>query len=224
MKKESHKLLAIVVAISLMILSTERTSGQTFGIEAWNTFLSGYMFTPQQNVSLSDISLQINGFTDYTFPSSGGTIDLYLASDVTSINPSAPFHEPYSTIAGATAPINDTSGPTYKFELPATLQANTPYWLWIYMQSPDGYNDVYASWNGVDAIQGIANAYSVDLVINGSEDGANGWIPQSYTTLTAVPEPRWYGPLAGALVLTGFFCNTTRRRLLSDQIIKTKTQ
>ncbi len=169
------------------------------------------MFTPQQNFSLSNITLGITGFTDSTIPSNGGTLDLYLASDVNNTNPGSPIHEPGPTIASATAPISYSTGPLYSFDLSASLQADTSYWLWIYLQSPDGNDYVSASWNGIDALQGIAEANSVDVVIDGSEYGIDSFDPNSYTPFTAAPEPESYALLLGALVLAGFFRKQCQR-------------
>ena len=95
------------------------------------------MFTPQQNFSCEHYAGD-NWIYRLDHPGKRRHLDLYLASDVNNTNPGSPIHEPGPDLASATARISYSTGPLYSFDLSASLQADTSYWLWIYLQSPDG--------------------------------------------------------------------------------------
>jgi hypothetical protein len=185
----------ILCSLTLVIAFSDQAYGQqgNFGIESWNTFLSGVEFTPQQNCSLSDIMLENITYSDNVLSPQDGTLELCLAADAYSA--SAPVHEPGQTIATAGAAINsmlNTVNSEYYFNLSASLQANTEYWLWIYVQSPDGYNQVSGSWSGIYSIQSVGSSCALEVTIDGTIAGANGWNASSYQAVdeaTIIPVP-----------------------------------
>jgi hypothetical protein len=191
MKTRSSILIVMFEALILTTFLTERTFGQgyyeTFGEEGGGSFINEFMFTPQQNITFSDPTFAITDFIDLTQPPNNATVILFLCYDITYYEPGFPIHEPDSGYfePEATATINENTGPDYTFNLTASLQANTPYWLGIYMGGPDGRNLIAADWNAIQAIQsGVPSP--ADVVINGYEYGPGG--DGTYIPIN-VPEP-----------------------------------
>jgi len=184
----------------------------SFGVEAWNTSLSAVELTPQQSFSFSGLTLQVTDFQDELPISQQGnsTLMLSLAYDSYQYNPSTQQWvdevQPGATISSSTATINSSTGSSYYFDLSGSLQAGVAYWLWIYIQTPDGNEGVYADWNGGKSIQNIGASSSEEILINGYETAVDGFnspsTPLNQTlTISAVPEPGTTGLLAVALVV-----------------------
>jgi hypothetical protein len=177
-------LLAVVALALCRVLSSPGSSrGATVGDEGFNAFGFAEMFTPQANLTLTGINLQLSGYNDYNSGSQqDSTLELYISQDVTYYNPSIPFMEPAVALAEGTATINNATGTDYDFSLSGSLMANTPYWLSLFLVGPDGSYGISASWD--DATLVSANPAGID--INGYETGV-GSIGPPFQPGTAIP-------------------------------------
>ena len=180
-------LCSFIITISLSDKSYGQgfDTGYGFGIEAWNTFSSGIEFTPQQDCSFNDIILKNIQYSDSAVPPQNGTLILCLAAE--DVLNSQTYNLPGPTISTAGATINPSLNnfftSEYVFNMSASMQANTEYWLWIYVQSPDGYNQVHGTWDGIYSIQSIGSSSALNVTIDGSIGGADGWDSSSYQAL-----------------------------------------
>jgi len=182
----------------------------TFGIatEAGNTFGIAVEFTPQVNVDFNCITLWLSGYTGLD----GSSLQLSLMQDGSSIG--FPFPGPATTVASGTAPANNGAEAAFNFSLQGQLQANTPYWLFLYLQVPNGgtginYGNYNCLWNqGGDS--------TGNIVIDGSEEFADGFLPSSFQSdspafaINAVPEISSAGAL---LAISLGACFLARRQL-----------
>jgi hypothetical protein len=200
-KKRSAWFMCIVVCCFALLWEAE-TKAASFGVHNGSVFLYGEMFTPQQDVSFSGITLNIHDYVDQVasyFPNAtpqDSTVRLSLMYDVNDIFPSTPFFQPRSEIAGATATITANTGLLYDFDLSASLQAGTLYWLCISLSAPDPDQSagVYAFWDGIRGIQNIQSDSPVDVMLNGFESGTGTFNSSSYQNIgqevvIPVPEP-----------------------------------
>jgi len=192
-----------------------------FGVEAWNSFLSAEEFSPQQNFSFSGLTLQVTDFQD-ALPISeqeNSTLVLSLASDSYQYDPATQQWvdevQPGATISSATATINSSTGSSYNFDISGSLQAGVAYWLWIYIQTPDGSESVSADWCGVESIQSIGASGSEEVLINGYETAVDVFNNPStpvdqFFTISSVPEPGAIGLLAVALLVGAVLIKSNR--------------
>lgn len=222
------RFVSVTAVVLLGILPFHHCFGQgelSFGVEAWNTSLSAVELTPQQSFSFSGLTLQVTDFQDELPVSQQGnsTLMLSLAYDSYQYDPSSQQWvdevQPGATISSATATINSSTGSSYYFDLSGSLQAGVAYWLWIYIQTPDGNQGVYADWNGGKSIQSIGASSSEEIMINGYETAIDGFnspsTPLNQTlTLSAVPEPGTTGLLVVALGVGAVLFKSNRRAQL----------
>jgi hypothetical protein len=214
-----------VIAVVLMgIFPLNHCLGQSelsFGVEAWNTSLSAIELSPQQSFSFSGLTLQVTDFQD-ELPigeQQNSTLELSLAYDSYQYDYSTQQWvdevQPGATISSATATINSSTGSSYYFDLSGSLQAGVSYWLWIYIQTPDGNEGVHADWDGGQSIQSIGAAGPEEILINGYETAVDGFNSPStqvnqLVTITSVPEPGTTGLVAVALLIGAVLFKSSR--------------
>lgn len=216
-----HRLTLMAVSLFTLTLLTSRSAQaqtQTMGnppagsgsggvliaTEDFNTEGYAVGFTPLQNVGFDSVTVWLNGYTGQSlFPNwgvGGVTLSVNLMTDASSYSPPLWFSGPAAIIATAYAAPNNGSDAAFTVDLSGSLQANTPYWLFLYLEAglPDGY-DCYWDLGGTPV---------GDVVINGSEHFEDG----SFSSLgsvapafalnspsPAVPEPST--GIVGALLL-----------------------
>lgn len=216
MQKMPKGLTTIVTTLILAIALNEKAYSQSIGDEAGNTFGVAEMFTPQQNFSFSSLTLYVTGYYDTLHPNNSSSLNLELSYDQNYEDPSYPFHEPDQfSFAGASSTISYSTGPYYDFNLSASLQAGVPYWIFLYLGSPDATGPgVGCSWGGIPDIVGIQASSPQIILIDGGEPFADGFIPNDFSqigqdfTLNVVPEPGTNTIfLIGSLILGSYLLN-----------------
>jgi hypothetical protein len=145
--------------------------GYTIATEAGNTFGAAVEFTPLSNVAFDSVTLWISGYNGL-----GGSL-LYLSLLGDSSSYGFPFSGPAGTIATGSAAPNNGSDAAFTFNFGGQLSANTPYWLFLYLQVPNGgtgpdYGKFNCYWDGGGTTAG-------GVIINGSETYADGFSPGS---------------------------------------------
>lgn len=165
---------------------TDGSSGALIATEAGNTFGSATEFTPSQNLAFDSTTLWISGYNGLD----GSVLSLSLMADNSAYG--LPFSGPAATIASATAAANDGSDAAFDFNLGGQLKANTPYWLFLYLEVPNGgFGENYGQYNCF--WDGGGNPIG-NVTINGSEVFADGFNPASFHSdapafaLNSVPE------------------------------------
>jgi hypothetical protein len=171
------------LAFCRMLASPLDSLGATVGDEGNNAFGFGEMFTPQQAFSFSGVQLVVTGYDDQNpGPLQDSTLELYLSNDATYSLPSFPFMEPAGSFASGTATINAAGGNEYAFNLSGLLEANTPYWLSLFLVGPDGSIGISANWT--QAI--FDSADPAGVLVDGYESGVDAIVPP-FQPGTAVP-------------------------------------
>jgi hypothetical protein len=185
-------MLSAVMALAFCRLLSwaDNSAAASVGDEGYNSFGFAQMFTPQANFTLTGVSLQVTGYSDFD-PGSpqNSTLELYLSYDTQYLNPSYPYAEPANYLCADTATINAATGSGYDFNIAAPLMANTPYWLSLFLVGPDGSYGISASWDGAT----LVGDNPAGIVVDGYESGVDS-IGPPYESGTAfpigvVPEP-----------------------------------
>lgn len=179
-------------------------AGYAISTAAGNTFGRAVEFTPLQDGCFSSVTLWISGYNGL----GGSTLSLALMD--TSAD-GFPVSGPGQTIADASAAPNDGTDAAFTFNMAGQLNANTPYWLFLYLQVPGGgigpnYGNFNCYWDSGGTPTG-------DGVVNGSEAFVNGFYPPSFQSgapafsINSVPE---LPPTAALLAMAAGCCLIAR--------------
>ena len=181
--KKSMLSVVVTLAFCRLLAWPDNSSAASVGDEGFKAFGFAEMFTPQANFTLTGVSLQVTGYSDFDPGSSqNSTLELCLTYDTQYLNPSYPYMEPANNLAEATASINGATGSGYNFNIAAPLMANTPYWLSLFLVGPDGSYGLTASWDGAT----LVGDNPAGIVVDGYESGVDA-IGPPYESGTAVP-------------------------------------
>lgn len=196
-----------------LILGNLPPGGAGYGIstESGNTFGAAVEFTPLSDVSFDNVTLWLSGYNGLD----GSSLSLSLMNDNSVYG--FPSKEPAATLATGSATPNDGSDAAFTFALSGQLQANTPYWLFLYLQVPGGgfgpnNGRFNCHWDGGGDTVG-------NVIIDGSEAFANDFLPSSFQTqapafaLNTVPD---HGATALLLALAIGCCMLFVRRYRSQ--------
>ncbi len=160
--------------------------GYGISTEGGNTFGVAVQFTTQQAVDFSSVTLWVSGYTGLD----GSSLQLSLLQDTSSMGYSC--SGPGNIISTATTAANSGADAAFNFSLSGQLQADTTYWLFLYLEVPGGgigsdYGRFNCSWDRGGSSTG-------NITVNGSEDFADGFDSSSFDSdspafaFSAVPD------------------------------------
>lgn len=204
--KTRSALLVFYAACIVPCINPSLSVGTTVAIDAGNQSFLSEMITPQQDMGVCGIDLQVTDFSSLN-PAvpAVGSLEIYLNYDNTYYSPNSLVNAPAGLpLAFSTVTIDDATGPNYDFVLPESFLANTPYWLTFgLVDSPS---------TGTGIMQADVQAVLIDspdpggIVIDGYEYDSSFQSSGSYEIpITVVPEPATMPCLAlgGAFLLLG---------------------
>jgi hypothetical protein len=181
-----------VTKVALIMLSFSLcwpgiTFSQRVSDAGFDDFGFSEMFTPQETLNFSSITLTVTGYTDYTYqnPPQDSTLELDISDNDGNYLYPIPYPLPF---ASGYSTINSGTGVNYCFDLAGSLCANTDYWLTLWLTGPDGVYAIYAYWDAA-VFQSTA---AQNIILDGSESVNGTPLPYSSATpvsITAIPEP-----------------------------------